>query len=661
MAGFATAEHAVLVAMLLCLAGALVTAFIDHRRKLAGWVSFGLIAASALLVISGAASVLTNGARHGVTFLALPQVGFALRLYVDGLSALFLCLIAVVSVAASFHAIDYMAHHRPEGSGRFYPHLLVFVAAMFGLVSTTDMMWFFFIFWQMMTLTGWAMIRYDRSERSHVEAASRFLWMMQFACAVTMVGAAMLAQDEITTSTGQTLVRFDFDAVAHSMPELLAEHPGWVAGALTLFLTGFGIKLGMWPFGQYWLPDAHPAAPSPVSALLSGVMLKTGVYGLMRYFIWLIPPAAREDYPIAGWGIVMALLGTLTLLTGTFRALRQEQSKRLLAYSSVGQAGYILFGLGACLVFLGQASPISQGLAALAFIGALLHTLNHGIFKSLLFLNAGSIMHATGTQDMNRLGGLLRHMPITGVTAFIGALALAGVPLLSGYASKWHMFTAAIQGNETSRWLPIFAVVAILTSALTLALMIKFYGALFLSRTSKIVADKQQEIGSLEVTVKMRIAQVFLAAVCAVMGLIPFLGVSLIHQALSASQQGFGAVLANAPTTGNSFLLGLGGTSGTAVYAPFLLLALMLVLFSLVNFLAKAGGAGRRSAIPWMCGYAVESDSTRLRAGHYYSELYRAVRGLHPAAGRLPARLPRSKQSKRKPQAAWSPEKNSTC
>ncbi len=183
--------------------------------------------------------------------------------------------------------------------------------------------------------------------------------------------------------------------------------------ALVLFLVGFGIKAGMWPFGQMWLPDAHPAAPSPVSSLLSGVMIKTGVYGLMRSFLWLIPAASIADYPAQTWGMILAVLGTVTLFIGTMQALKQEQSKRLLAFHSIGQVGYIILGLGACVALLpaGLANSGVMALAAVGFYGALFHTLNHGIFKSLLFLDAGSMLYATGTQDLNRMGGLMKFMP----------------------------------------------------------------------------------------------------------------------------------------------------------------------------------------------------------------------------------------------------------
>jgi hydrogenase-4 component B len=270
--------------------------------------------------------------------------------------------------------------------------------------------------------------------------------MMQLACVVTMIGAGLLARGPVTLPSGEDVLRYDIEAVSHHLPALLQSQPVLTTLAFTLFLVGFGIKVGMWPFGQIWLPDAHPAAPSPVSALLSGVMIKTGVYGLFRCFLWLVPEESLSMFPAARWGFVISILGTITLLTGTAYALRQDQSKRLLAYSSIGQAGYILLALGICLSLLPSQRPGAQSLAALALAGALFHTLNHGIFKSLLFLNAGSVLHATGTQDLNKLGGLIRFMPLTAITAFIAAAAIAGVPLTSGFASKWTIYSAAIPG-----------------------------------------------------------------------------------------------------------------------------------------------------------------------------------------------------------------------
>jgi hydrogenase-4 component B len=355
--------------------------------------------------------------------------------------------------------------------------------------------------------------------------------------------------------------------------------------------------------------------------MLSGVMIKTGVYGLMRYFIWLVPAESRADYPAAAWGTVIALLGTATLFTGTVQALRQEQSKRLLAFSSIGQGGYILFGLGVCLTLLGSRGENSVALAAAGFYGALFHTLNHGVFKSLLFLNAGSVLHATGTQDMNKLGGLIRYMPATAMTALIACFAIAGVPLFSGFASKWSIFTAAIQGGTVARWLPACALVAIFTSAITLALFIKFFGTMFLSRTSELVAERAKRHPVLEVTWKMRMAQAALAVVCGVSGLMPLFALSVISAGLDASRQGLGAVLADAHPVAFAAWTGLGTVSQQAVYVPLVLLGVLGLMFVLVRLISKLGGAQRRAAVPWLCGYVRETEASRYRASGLFGEL----------------------------------------
>ena len=293
-------------------------------------------------------------------FPIIPQIGLVLRVYVDGLTAVFLLLAALISVPAALYSIVYMRNYEGYSVARYYPYFLLFLAAMYGLVSTTDMMWFFFIFWQMMTLPGYALIRFEHKNPANIRAANKFLIMMQIACAATMIGAELLAVTGAAAS-GSASLKYDFDTVSANLPLMLSTRPVATALAFALFLIGFGIKMGMWPFGQFWLPDAHPAAPSPVSAMLSGVMIKTGVYGLMRYFLWLVPPAGQADYPLAKWGLLVALLGTITLFTGTMQALKQEQSKRLLAFHSIGQIGYILLGTGVCMSLLPAMGPNADG------------------------------------------------------------------------------------------------------------------------------------------------------------------------------------------------------------------------------------------------------------------------------------------------------------
>ncbi len=634
-------EQAVVDAILLCIAGAVLTLLVSHFKTFAGWLAFLMTLSTAALIFYAAGKVLRNGpSPESEQFWQMPKIGYVLRLHVDGLTATFLLLAALIAVPAAFYSIVYMKQYAEYSVARYYPYFLLFLAAMYGLLSTTDMMWFFFIFWMMMTLPGYALIRFEYKKRPNVWAANKFLIMMLIACASTMIGAEVLAVAG-AAARGSTSLMYDFDTVSRNLPMLLEKNPIAAASAFALFLVGFGIKMGMWPFGQVWLPDAHPAAPSPVSAMLSGVMIKTGVYGLMRYFLWLVPLSALPHYPLARWGCVVAVLGTITLFTGTMQALKQEQSKRLLAFHSIGQVGYILLGTGTCMALLPASGPNAALFATIAFFGALFHVLNHGLFKGLLFLNAGSMLHATGTQDLNKMGGLMKFMPLTAITALVASFSISGVPLFNGFVSKWTIYVAAIQGSRSARYLGVCAVVAILTSALTLASFIKFFGVSFLSRSSTLVKDRAARSGRLEVSWKMQAPQVFLALACILLGVVPAIGFRLIQHALDASKQGFGIVMSAALPMSSDPIRGIGVFNGAARFAPLGFAAVLGVTFLLAYAISKVGAATRRAAQPWLCGYVREADCHRYVAHNFYGEIKRYFRWLggapRPQAGRSPA------------------------
>ena len=622
-----TAASAITLAMLSCLAGAGVSLLAARSKTLAGWLACLATGLASGLALYSASLALTSGAGEPATLLTLPRYGSALRIAVDGLSAVFIGLIAVISLLAALYSIPYLSHYPDYGAARYYPAFLLFVGGMYGIVTVTDLMLFFCLFWQIMTLASYALVRYEYRRPENVWAANKYLLMMEGACALIMLGAGALATGDVSGPHG-LLLRYDFDAISHGLPLLLGQGGPILPSGFLLLLLGFGIKAGMWPFGQLWLPDAHPAAPSPVSALLSGVMIKTGIYGLMRSFLWLVPAEGLEQFPSQTWGLLLALLGTITLFVGTMQALRQEQTKRVLAYSSIGQVGYILLGIGACLTLLGSSSAGGLALATIAFYAALFHTLNHGTFKSLLFLDAGSVLYATHTQDLNRLGGLMRRMPVTALTTLIGSLAIAGVPLCNGFASKWSLYVATILGSAEFRVLAVCAVVAILTSAITLALFMKFFGVIFLSRTSALVAA---EPDSLEVGWLMRLPQMVLAALCLLVGLAPALAFGLIHRALLHSPQGLGAVLAKLPGASLVGLTGLDALGGGAVFIPLVLLAVFAGVWVLVHYLSGLGATERRVAEPWLCGYMREADQNRYVAHNLYREVTRHFRWLGAA------------------------------
>jgi formate hydrogenlyase subunit 3/multisubunit Na+/H+ antiporter MnhD subunit len=619
-----TAATVVLAAVLLLLGGAVLVIPFCRNRMLAGRIACGITACASLLAIGAAASVLASGPGKPFTAWAMPQYASTLRIAVDGLSAVFLLLIAVVSAAAALYSIPYMEHYPDYPLYRYYPCFLLFLAGMYGIVVITDLMAGFFLLWQLMTLSSYVLVRFEYKRRENVQAATRYLIAMEVACACIMLGAGLLAHGPVTLPD-ETLMRYDFDAISHGVPDLLRTGSGIAAAGLLCFLVGFGIKAGMWPFGQWWLPAAHPAAPSPVSALLSGVVIKTGIYGLMRSFLWLIPAEALDAYPSEAWGLVLAGLGTVTLFMGTTQALGQDQSKRLLAFSSIGQIGYILLPLGACLALVKAGAENDQVLllAAIGFAASLFHAVNHGVFKSLLFLNAGSLLYATDTQDLNQLGGLIRYMPATAVTALVAAFSIAGIPLFNGFASKWSIFLTTILGSRVAPYLAVCAVLAMLTSVLTLALFLKFFGVSFLSRVSHRVAERAAAGKVADGGRFMVGPQVGLAALCVVLGLAPHLGYHLIQRAVAASPQGLGAALARVSPLEASGLAGVAGPGGVALLSPLVVAVVFGALFAVAGGISVLGGAVRRTAEPWLCGYMAESDQMRYGARNLYREVAR--------------------------------------
>jgi hydrogenase-4 component B len=636
-----TPDRAVSLAILLCLTGALFTLVVSRSRTFAGWLSFAVTTTAGLFVFLAARRVLLNEPSVGPTNpVAIASVGLILRFHVDGLAAFFLVLVGFIAVLASFYSIAYMRHYPDYSLGRYYPNFLLFVGGMYGLLSTSDTMWIFCFFWQLMTLPSYVLIRFEHKKRENVRAAHKYLLMMEIACGAVMMGAWILAAPG---QAGPLTAKYDLETLSGNLPILLLLRPRTTALAFALFLIGFGIKAGMWPFGQLWLPDAHPAAPSPVSALLSGVMIKTGIFGLLRTFLWLIPAAAISAFPLARWGFVIAVLGTITLFTGTMQALKQEHSKRLLAFHSIGQIGYILLGIGACMSMLPSSHPIAATLATLALAGALFHLLNHGLFKGLLFLNAGSMLCATGTQDLNKLGGLMKFMPLTGVTALIASFSISGVPLFNGFASKWTIYVATIQAVSVAKYLPVCAAIAILTSALTLASFIKFFGVSFLSRSSALVKERVAREGGLEVSWLMQAPQLLLACCCILLGLIPAIAFTLIKHTLASSGEGITRAFATSAPGMRSSWLGL-TLHSSAAFMPIGLAMILGLLFVVSYGISKLGAAPRRAAVPWLCGYALESESNRYVAHNFYGEIKRYFRWLggmprggskHPALRKL--------------------------
>lgn len=350
-----------------------------------------------------------------------------LRLALDGFSLFMLMAVALVGLAAALFSIDYMEHYGAKAN--FYALYLVMIAGMNGLILATDL-FSVYVFLEVAAIASYALVAFGLG-REELEAAFKYLMLSVVASAFLVAGIAV-----IFGLTGQ----LDFAAVAAGLKELNA---GPVLGLVTaFFLLGFGLKAALVPF-HAWLPDAHPSAPAPISAVLSGLLIKvSGVYAMTRIFlnVFGLTPALSA---------VLMGLGAVSIVVAALLALGQKDMKRMLAYSSISQVGYVVLGIGI-------GTPL--GLA-----GGLFHLFNHALAKGLLFLTSGSVQQATGTRNMDEMGGLAKRMPVTAVTNLVGALSIAGVPPLNGFWSKLIIIVALIQAGH-----PVYAVIAVLASVLTL-------------------------------------------------------------------------------------------------------------------------------------------------------------------------------------------------
>ena len=350
-----------------------------------------------------------------------------IRLALDGFSLFMLFVVALVGLAASLFSIDYMEHYGSKGT--FYALYLVMIAGMNGLLLSSDL-FSVYVFLEVAAIASYALVAFGRG-LDELEAAVKYLLLSVLASALILAAVAVLFG--VTGS-------LDFAGVARGLKDL--DTGGVVAVAATLFLMGFGLKAALVPF-HAWLPDAHPSAPAPISAVLSGLLIKvSGVYALARIFfnVFGLTPALSR---------ALLVMGTVSMVVAALLALGQKDIKRMLAYSSISQVGYIVVGLGTG--------------TALGIAGGLFHLFNHALAKGLLFLNSGAIQQATGTRNLDEMGGLAKRMPLTAGTNIIGALSISGVPPLNGFWSKLLIIIALVQAGH-----PIYAVIAVLTSVLTL-------------------------------------------------------------------------------------------------------------------------------------------------------------------------------------------------
>jgi hydrogenase-4 component B len=478
-----------------------------HRARAASAFIYAACLALTLLLGANALAVLLGLAAPATWVLPFGLPWLGAHFAMNPLSAFFLVVVNVGGAAASLFAIGYGRHEEsPERVLPFYP---VYLAAM-NLVPLAADAFSFLVSWEFMSLTSWALVISHHRDPENMRAGLVYLLMASFGTLALLLAFGLLA------GAGGDYV---FDAMRVGHPSA-----GLAALVLILVLIGAGSKAGLVPL-HAWLPLAHPAAPSHVSALMSGVMTKLAVYAFVRIVFDLL------GSPAWWWSLVVLVLGAITAVMGVLYALMQHDLKRLLAYHTVENIGIIFIGLGLALAFQAYEMPNA---AALGLTAALLHVFNHSVFKSLLFFGSGAILGATHERDMEHLGGLIHRMPQTAFFVLVGCMAISALPPLNGFVSEWLTFQAILLSPELTSWglkltIPAVGALLALSAALAAACFVKVFGVSFLGhpRTPAAAQAKETELSS-------RVAMGVLALVCLIAGVLPGLFIDALAPVTAA-------------------------------------------------------------------------------------------------------------------------------
>jgi len=555
-----------------------------RRPRMATRLGSGGVILGSLIGLVPVIRVLASGSAEAVTYAwSVPYGSFAVG--IDPLSAFFLLPVLGVSALAALYGTEYLTPYYGKYSVRGHWFFYSLLVASMSMVLVARNAVLFLVAWELMSVASFFLVTFEHHKESVRDAGWTYL-------VATHVGAAFLLAFFVLL--GNEVGSFDFDRIcAFGVPTS--------AGVLFLLsVVGFGAKAGFLPL-HVWLPEAHPAAPSHVSALMSGVMIKTGIYGILRTLTFLGPPSPW-------WGYVLVAIGLTSGIIGVLFALAQHDLKRLLAYHSVENIGIIALGLGVGVIGAGIGSP---ALIVLGLCGGLLHVLNHAIFKSLLFLGAGSVFHGTGTREIDLLGGLLKRMPWTGVTFLIGAAAICGLPPLNGFVSEFLIYLSAFRGgavNDAAVVGTLSAVIAglALIGGLAAACFAKAFGIIFLGEPRSDLS-RTHEAGW-----AMRLPMGVLAAGCVLIGLLAPLTLRLMAPVVAQL----------APLTQNTVraeLMAAARPLAVVARGACGLLAMIGALALLRRRLLARRTIGE--GVTWDCGYAQPSPRMQYTASSFAQPL----------------------------------------
>lgn len=558
------------------IAGVLALLFSTNPRR-ANVIPNLLSTAGALTGVVLSLTILLSGADLTEKFLlsgTIPYLHFTLT--IDRLAAFFLLALSILTVCVSLYSIGYLQHYFGKKNIAIFNILYnLFIIAMI-LVFTAGNMAFFLIAWEVMSLVSYFLVIFENENKENLRAGLIYLVMTHLGTAFIIIAIAL-----ISAYSGS----MELTALGNKIPANIKNI------AFILFLIGFGTKAGIMPL-HIWLPLAHPAAPSNISALMSGIMIKTAIYGILRFIFVVLGPG------VAWWGTTIMILGVISAVLGITFALAENNLKRLLAYSSIENMGIILIGLGLALTSF---NSNFETLAALALFASLFHTFNHTLFKGALFLGAGSLHYATHTKDLEYMGGLMKKMPLTGFFFLISSLAISALPPFNGFVSEWltyqALFTNLAQATAGLKLLSILAVAGLaLTGGMAAACFVKVIGIAFLGLPRSRHASDAQEVPAV-----MYGSIGILTAFCLLLGIFPrFFGVipgSLTEQLLGVNPLvGLTGelVLLTAPMSFNS----------NQVFPAVVLLLFLVLLAGVMFFTYLAGGKKQERTVgTWDCGF----------------------------------------------------------
>lgn len=561
----------------LFLIGGLLSLFLQKKPKLSIFLAYLLASLASTAGILLGLLVLISGQSLNIV-LPWTVINTKIIFTAGPLAAFFITLISLICLAVSIYSFsyttEYIGKHNVGVLGLLYN---LFIFTMIGLVSSGTSLMFIF-FWELMSISSYFLVIFDHNN-SHIRKAG-FIYVVMTHLGTIFILIAFLILYKETGSFNFT----QYAEAGHNLPVNLKNI------IFILVTVGFGTKAGIIPL-HIWLPKAHPAAPSNISAIMSGVMLKTAIFGFIKVVIEIL--GGGEIW----WGVLIISLGIISALLGILYALMESDIKRMLAYSSIENIGIILIGLGVALIFLGYGK---NQLALLGLTAALVHAFNHAVFKGLLFLGAGSIHYSIKTRNIEKMGGLLKRMPWTGFFFLIGAISISALPPFNGFVSEWLTFQSLLMlGSYTNSQPlnilgPIVAAALGLTSALAAACFVKAFGIQFLALPRSSNAEKAKEV-----PVTMRVSMGILAILCLVLGAIPVIVFNLLKPVTKT-------LLGTETSYFNGYQwLNVNSLLSTSTTISPLIFTIVLLLVSILIYLAiKFKGKGGKVRIDetWNCG-----------------------------------------------------------